>query len=249
MARTAIDMTGKQINWLTVLDKVEMPSGTSGGARWRCKCKCGKEKIIRGVDLRSGRVYSCGCYNIQINKEKHPYENLLNQKFNKLTVIEDTFKTDNNRHHIWKCYCECGRYCEVSADKLKSGNTQSCGCLQSKGELQIQNLLEELNIPFEKQKTFQDCRFPDTNALAKFDFFVNNEYIIEYDGIQHFIATGYTWNTNENLIKTKEHDEYKNNWCKTHNIPIIRIPYTKKNITKEDILLSSHKGESYDALL
>ena len=37
MARTAIDMTGKQINWLTVLDKVEMPSGTSGGARWRCK--------------------------------------------------------------------------------------------------------------------------------------------------------------------------------------------------------------------
>lgn len=80
-------------------------------------------------------------------------------------------------------------------------------------------------------------------------FFVNNEYIIEYDGIQHFIATGYTWNTDENLIKTKEHDEYKNNWCKIHNIPIIRIPYTKKNITKEDVLLSSHKGEGYDTLL
>lgn len=108
--------------------------------------------------------------------------------------------------------------------------------MQSKGEAQIAKILKENNIQFEQQKTFQDCRFPDINALARFDFYVNNKYIIEYDGLQHFIATEQGWNTSENLLKVQKHDEFKNNWCKQHNIPIIRIPYTQE-ITKEIIIM------------
>lgn len=40
----------------------------------------------------------------------------------------------------------------------------------------------EANIPFETQKTFNDCYF-ESGWPAKFDFFVQNKYIIEYDGI------------------------------------------------------------------
>jgi hypothetical protein len=41
----------------------------------------------------------------------------------------------------------------------------------------------EHHIPFEKEKTFDTCRYQNTNAYARFDFFVDNKYIIEYDGI------------------------------------------------------------------
>jgi len=32
-----------------------------GNALWRCRCTCGKEKVIGRGALKSGRVKSCGC--------------------------------------------------------------------------------------------------------------------------------------------------------------------------------------------
>jgi hypothetical protein len=43
-------------------------------------------------------------------------------------------------------------------------------------------MLKDLNIPFEREYSFKNCIFPESNALARFDFFVNKEYIIEVDG-------------------------------------------------------------------
>lgn len=81
---------------------------------------------------------------------------------------------------IWHCKCDCGNECDVSLMYLTNGHTSSCGCLStSKGVAQIITLLEKYNIPFEREKTFLDCK--DKNVLP-FDFFVNNQYLIEYDG-------------------------------------------------------------------
>ena len=63
-------------------------------------------------------------------------------------------------------------------------------------------------------------------------FFVNNQYIIEFDGVQHYDVSN-PW-----YGKNKEHDEYKTQWCKEHNIPLIRIPYTKlQTLTIEDLII------------
>lgn len=38
---------------------------TPGGTRrtaWLCRCDCGAEAIVRGLDLKQGKVMSCGCY-------------------------------------------------------------------------------------------------------------------------------------------------------------------------------------------
>lgn len=33
----------------------------TGLIRWNCRCKCGGTVIVRGTDLRFGKVTSCGC--------------------------------------------------------------------------------------------------------------------------------------------------------------------------------------------
>lgn len=100
-------------------------------------------------------------------------------------------------------------------------------------KLQIQ-LLENLNL----SKSIERCK-------CRFDFYVNQEYIIEFDGKQHFEeckGRENTWFTEENLKTIRQRDEYKNNWCKKHNIPLIRIPYyVLENLTIEDLLLETTK--------
>ena len=54
---------------------------------------------------------------------------LTGQKFNRLTVIKDLKKRTKNGHAVWLCHCICGNLSEVCSDRLRSGNTQSCGCL------------------------------------------------------------------------------------------------------------------------
>lgn len=124
---------------------------------------------------------------------------------------------------------------------LTSGATQSCGCLnQSHGELKIQQILKNNNIPYEMEKTFLSCVFEDSQQLARFDFYVNQSYIIEFDGEQHFTYDNRGWNTKEHFMRLRAHDTYKNHWCKDNNIPIIRIPYTHlDNLELSDLLLET----------
>lgn len=57
------DLTGQRFGRLTVMDFVGYKTYKSGRRRlWKCKCDCGKEKIIEGASLRNGDTTSCGCY-------------------------------------------------------------------------------------------------------------------------------------------------------------------------------------------
>lgn len=130
--------------------------------------------------LKSGHTTSCGC------KTK---VNLTGQKFDHLIAIEPTNITHTDESIIWRCKCDCGNPEDIfkSVIQLKNNLNLSCGCTHKfTGETAIRNLLKNANIPFEEQKTFETCRFPKTNRKAVFDFFVNNQYLIEYDGEQHF---------------------------------------------------------------
>lgn len=55
-------------------------------------------------------------------------KDLTGQRFGRLTVIG--FAGKKNKTTLWKCQCKCGAFCNVSGGHLKSGHTQSCGCLQ-----------------------------------------------------------------------------------------------------------------------
>ena len=51
--------------------------------------------------------------------------NLLNQKFGKLLVIEETEKR-KNKSVLWKCQCECGNIIEYSTKELRSDGIVQC---------------------------------------------------------------------------------------------------------------------------
>lgn len=58
-------------------------------------------------------------------------ENLRGLKFGNLTAIERG-ENDKSGHVRWWCDCTCGNRVLVGAGHLKSGHTQSCGCLRIK---------------------------------------------------------------------------------------------------------------------
>ena len=238
------NLIGQIFNYFTVIDG---PIHKNKKIYWSCKCKCGNIKEVRADQLKSGTTKSCGCFKKEIlikNNIDRQTLNLANKKFGKLVALEKTNLRSSDGRVIWKCLCDCGRYCYVDTHSLQEGKKKSCGCLKSDGEFVIEQLLKENNIKYQTQFSFDSCRFEDTNYLAKFDFYINNQYLIEYDGEQHFYYKNslHTWNTEENYKKVKEHDEYKNNWCKKNNISLIRIPYTILNELKiEDLLLETSK--------
>lgn len=53
---------------------------------------------------------------------------LIGQKYGRLTVLKRAEKKNGNRHARWVCECDCGNVVVVSSDKLRNGDTRSCGC-------------------------------------------------------------------------------------------------------------------------
>ena len=209
-----------------------------GDALWHCKCDCGNECDIATRSLKSGLTQSCGC----LRNEK-TYEacgnNIANQRFGKLTALYPLLGTNSGNGIKWHCLCDCGNECDVALGNLTSGGTQSCGCLKmSHGELKINQLLTNNNINFIQEYRPKDSSIPFD---ARFDFYLPEQnYIIEFDGCQHYIIGTGLYNTLEKVQKTQEHDKIKNEWCKNNNIPLIRIPYTRyKELCLEDLLLET----------
>ena len=252
------DLVGKTFNQLIVLQR--KGSDERRRAIWDCQCTCGNHRLVTTTELKSGDVKSCKecsqksmLNNLQkIQKEYYPidytktkwYKEIINQKFGKLTAVEPTQNKDNAGHIIWKCFCDCGNPnpVYVSSNALKTENTLSCGCLKgtSLGEEQISKLLIQYNIPFERQFTFSNLKSPKQTVL-RYDFaiFNNNhelQYLIEYDGIQHFIPIDY-FGGEEGFKYRKLCDNLKTEYCKNNNIPLIRLNYLQKEITIEDITL------------
>ena len=229
IANQSEDLTGRKYGRLTVIQR------ENNGSKWLCKCDCGKQILVPTNHLNSGHTQSCGCLQKEKTKEAR-LVNLIGKRFGLLTVIG--LNPERKSKQIeWFCKCDCGQIVSIRVNNLTSGNTQSCGCSRlSHGEIKIKQLLEEYNIPFEMEKTFSTCINPKTGKQLRFDFYVNNKYLIEYDGIQHYRTTNNSeWG--EELQEIQYRDQIKTNWCKKNKIHLIRIPYTKyDSLTIFDLL-------------
>lgn len=232
-----INLTGQRFGKLTVIDKAP---NKNNKVIWNCQCDCGNICKVRGDQLRGGITKSCGCLHIESAKKigKNNFKDLTGQRFGKLVAIE-AILDQNTKKYKWICQCDCGNIVTVLGTSLTSHNTQSCGCIKSIGENNIQSLLNTNNINFIYQ-----YRVIINNMLYIYDFALiqNNKVIrlIEFDGIQH---TGKIsgWFTEERRNQLENSDKIKNSYAKEHNIPLVRIPYFERDKITLELLL----GDKY----
>lgn len=69
-----IDRTGQRYGMLTA---VEYVGSSKDGARWRCKCDCGRERIVAAHNLRY--VRNCGCQKAERRKSSVDTTQMNNQ--------------------------------------------------------------------------------------------------------------------------------------------------------------------------
>lgn len=105
----------------------------------------------------------------------------------------------------------------------------------------VENILNEFNLSFEKEKTFDDLVWK--NKL-KFDFYVDElNCLIEFDGEQHYYKVDYFNDTDEKFRLRQLKDHFKSNYALYHFMNLIRIPFwfTADDI-RERLLLLMQEG-------
>jgi very-short-patch-repair endonuclease/Zn finger protein HypA/HybF involved in hydrogenase expression len=128
-----------------------------------------------------------------------------------------------------KVIITCNKHGDFTQKPNAHLNGQGCPvCNESVGERCIGNFLNNNNICFIREKSFENCTY---KKKLQFDFFLHAINVcIEYDGIQHFEPVKHFGGQHRfNDLKIK--DEIKSKYCNDNGIKLIRIPYTEfKNI-------------------
>ena len=130
-SKTFIDITNKKFGKLTAIEIISR--NKRGSIEWRCICDCGNEKIVLGQNLRNGEVKSCGC--LKKSQRAYNFLDLTGKTFGKLIVVrvalpeEINGKKSNKERIHWLCQCECGNQKIIAGNSLRTGNSNSCGCI------------------------------------------------------------------------------------------------------------------------
>ena len=128
--KASIDLTGLTFDRLTVLRRID-DNKNNKEINWLCQCKCGNTCIRSTYQLRNkNHFHSCGCYTKEQAKTINQGYDLINKKFNFLTVKELLPERNKRGDKIWCCQCDCGNKTIVSSYHLISGEVASCGCIK-----------------------------------------------------------------------------------------------------------------------
>ena len=116
----------------------------------------------------------------------------------------------------------------------------------SRGEIKIEEVLTQAGLVFEQEYSF-DGLVSSSGRPLRFDFAVfDDEYelqfLIEYQGIQHYEPKskfgGYV-----GLRKQQYNDMKKREYCKEHNIILLAIPYTDEGRINYDYIMNLYYAQ------
>ena len=144
-------------------------------------------------------------------------EDLTGQRFGRLTVIRrdeerdfSNIKKGKNGNVHWICRCQCGNQSSVTGYQLKSGGTQSCGCIVSEMTAKRN---KECSCKYNHPEKYKDNIIVDSNMnnvlkiynQERTEFFLIDEQ--DYDLIKKWYwhkehKKGY-WISNEKIDNVK----------------------------------------------
>jgi len=235
----------------------ELTPGSNIKVKFMCDY-CGVVGIKRNNSLikARGEIQKDCCSNcapLKHNEVKIKRYGSLESEF---PDIAKEWCTGSNKHHpreitpyskkkaVWKC--NKGHKWRAVVYSRTHADTGCPLCNESKGEKKVAKSLEELNVNYIREVSINDLIGIGGGHL-RFDFAILNENgiikaFIEYDGPFHYSS----WYEGDNHERTVQHDKMKNEYCRSNNLRLYRIPYTSfDDIPKivstiyEDILLNN----------
>lgn len=206
---------------------------------------CGSHITITSIDVK--RQSNCSkCSNRFIDNT-----NILNSFiFNRLLIytqyISDfelfNLSPVSGKKKLFTCRYHINL--QKTDSRTKYLNFRNCPeCNYSKLENNCKYILNNLNIKFVIQKTFDDCKY---KQKLKFDIYISKlNTLIELDGEQHFENVNFFGENSleQNRIK----DNIKNEYAKNNNIRLLRISYSEINNIEKHIVnfISSDKLQEF----
>lgn len=115
----------------------------------------------------------------------------------------------------------------------------------SRGEIKIEDILNDAGLPFAEEYSFNDLLSIYGRPL-RFDFAVFDdngdlEFLIEYQGEQHYVAKP-KFGGMTGLKKQQYNDMQKREYCKKHNIKLVIIPYWDEGRVNYDYIMKAAYG-------
>lgn len=196
----------------------------------KCK-KCGHERTSTLKNLI--RHLDCGCIT-NVKRLRTPEEFLQEvNEYSDLGEYELVSEYKNQTTPVLLRH-NCGFIWRVRPGDIIHGRSQCPRCRrkQSKGEIMISNILNDLNIQYEQEKRLN-------NSRQRFDFYFelkNVKYAIEYNGVQHYKETSFF---SASLAEQQKRDATKKAYCEENNIKLIIIPYQLSKDEAREIIISS----------
>lgn len=111
---------------------------------------------------------------------------------------------------------------------------------ESRAEIKIRKILEQTDLHFEQEYSFPGLNSPNGRPL-RFDFAVfdddgNIDFLIEYQGKQHYEPVG-KYGGVKALYQQQFNDNQKRNYCRKFGYNLIEIPYQDENLISYDYIM------------
>lgn len=226
--RKPINMIGYEFQTWRVIAQSDKKRNNNN-TYWLCECQiCGQQKELCGTEIRLNRTGACKHSPKKINQlpkkrdNTHLIKNEVGNRYGKLVVKK--FAYTKNSHAYWFCQCDCGKTTITKGNALRTGSVMSCGCLVSRKEEEIAEILDKYQIKYRRQFTFSDLK---DIRLLRFDFAIFNPDdellgLIEYQGSQHY-DTDSAFNHQGKLLL---HDNMKKEYCAKNNLQLLELNKT-----------------------
>ena len=111
----------------------------------------------------------------------------------------------------------------------------------SRGEITIFEILTKAGLNFKEEYSFEGLNSSNGRPL-RFDFAVfdddgNIEFLIEYQGRQHYEPSS-KFGGKKGFYQQQYNDKKKRLFCKLHDITLIEVPYTDEGKLSYDYIMS-----------